>query len=394
MRSEEIEDYPRYVDRRGTGSVKWDTLKERFGREDLVPLWVADGDFSAPRAVQEAIRKRAEHPVYGYAYYPEAFYEAIKTWQERRYGWRVEREWIEPAHWVVASLHLAIDACSEVGDGVIVQTPIYPPFLKAVKRLKRTLLENRLLLDGDRYRIDFEDLEEKAKEAKMLMLCSPHNPTSRAWSAEELERIVAIVEANDLIVVSDEIHADIVYGARHIPFATLPGMARRTLTFNAPSKTFNIPGLNTSYAIIPDDSLRRRFRMAVARSGLDNGNDFGIPALIAAYKEGGEWLGAMLKIYEENIVYVRDFLLEHTPKIRPLTVEATYLIWLDCREMELSDEELRSFFVEEARLALNSGVNFGKAGSGFMRINIATSQEVLAEAMKRLKEAYDQWERR
>ena len=393
MRSEGTEDFPRYVDRRGTGSVKWDFLKERFGRSDLLPLWVADGDFSVPRAVSEAIRHRAEHPVYGYTDYSGGFYEAIGSWYRKRFGWEVRREWIVPEHGVVISLNLALEAYTQPGDGVIVQTPIYPPFLSAVKRHKRTLLENRLLVTEEGCRIDFEDLETKAKDARILLLCSPHNPSTRAWSEEELQRIARIAQRHDLIVVSDEIHADIVYSRRHLPFTTLPGMEHRSLVLHAPSKTFHIAGLNTSFAIIPDDSLRRRYLLAHERAGLDNGNCFGVAALEAAYREGEEWLEAMLGIYEKNIAYVRGFLLEHTPKIHPLPVEATYLIWLDCRRMGLSDEELRSFFVDEARLALNPGIAFGEAGSGFMRINIATSQEVLAEAMSRLKEAYNRWER-
>ncbi|WP_292663759.1 PatB family C-S lyase [Nitratifractor sp.] len=388
MSSEASVESPRYVDRRGTGASKWDALEERFGRSDLIPLWVADGDFSTPKAVQEALRRRAEHPVYGYTEYSEGFYDAVIGWVRRRFGWEIEREWIVPEHGVVISLNLAIEAYSAPGDGVIVQTPIYPPFLKAVKRHKRRLLENRLIVTEEGCRIDFDDLEAKAAEAKLLLLCSPHNPSTRAWSEAELSRLADIAERHDLIVVSDEIHADIVYARRHLPFAALPGMAKRSLVLHAPSKTFHIAGLNTSFAILPDDSLRRRYRLAHERAGLDNGNCFGIVALEAAYREGDTWLEAMLKIYEENIAYVRTFLLEHTPKIRPLPVEATYLIWLDCRAMELDDDALQRFFVDEAHLALNPGVSFGEAGRGFMRLNVATSRENLEEAMRRLSAAY------
>ncbi|WP_456432571.1 MalY/PatB family protein [Nitratifractor sp.] len=384
------DDTPCYVDRRGSGSSKWDALEERFGREDLIPLWVADGDFCAPRAIREAIAARAGHPVYGYTEYGEGFFEAIASWYRRRFGWEIDREWIVPEHGVVISLNLAIEAYTDPGDGVIVQTPIYPPFLKGVKRHRRRLLENRLVADPEGYRIDFEDLEAKAAEAKLLLLCSPHNPSTRAWSEEELSRIAAIAEAHDLIVVSDEIHSDIVYDRIHRPFSSLPGMQKRSLVLHAPSKTFQIAGLNTSYAIVPDDSLRRRYRIAHERAGLDNGNCFGIVALEAAYREGEAWLEAMLQIYRENIEYVSDFLRKHTPKIRPLPVEATYLVWLDCRETGLDDEALRSFFVDEARLALNPGIAFGEAGSGFMRLNVATSRDLLREAMERLERAYRQ----
>ncbi|WP_457606844.1 MalY/PatB family protein [Nitratifractor sp.] len=387
-----IDDTPRFVDRRGTGSSKWDGMEERFGVSDAIPLWVADGDFSAPTAVQEAIRKRAEHPVYGYTEYGEGFYEAIRSWYARRFGWEIEREWIVPEHGVVLSLNLAIEAYTEPGDGVIVQTPIYPPFLSAVKRHKRKLLENRLVVEENGCVIDFDDLEAKAAEAKLLLLCSPHNPSTRLWSEGELLRIAEIAERHDLIVVSDEIHADIVYrGERYIPFADLPGMAGRTLVLHAPSKTFHIAGLNTSFAVIPDDSLRRRYRLAHERAGLDNGNVFGIVALEAAYTGGEAWLEKMLEIYESNIAYVREFMAERTPAIHPLPVEATYLIWLDCREMGLGDEELKKFFYHEAKLLLNPGVSFGEAGSGFMRLNAATSGELLKEAMGRLETAYRKW---
>ena len=380
---------PRFVDRRGTACSKWDALAERFGVEDALPLWVADADFAAPEAVQEVILRRAQHPVYGYTLYDDRFYEGIIAWYRRRFGWEISRQWIVPEHGVVVAMNLAVEAYSDPGDGIIIQTPIYPPFFSAVKRHKRRLLENRLKVEEDGCIIDFEDLEAKAQEAKMLLLCSPHNPSTRAWSEGELLRIAEIAERHDLIVVSDEIHSDLVYSRRHIPFGALPGMAKRSLVLHAPSKTFNIAGLNTSFCIIPDDSLRRRYRLAHERAGLDNGNLFGIVALEAAYRGGEAWLEATLEYLEGNIAYVREFMAEHTPRIRPLPVEATFLIWLDCREMGMSDEELERFFLHEAKLALNPGHSFGEAGSGFMRLNVGTSREILEEAMKRLKAAYD-----
>ena len=251
MSSEESMDSPRYVDRRGTGASKWDALQERFGRSDLIPLWVADGDFSAPKAVQEALRRRAEHPVYGYSEYTEGFYDAVIGWVRRRFGWEIEREWIVPEHGVVISLNLAIEAYSAPGEGVIVQTPIYPPFLKAVKHHKRRLVENRLIVTEEGCRIDFDDLEAKASEAKLLLLCSPHNPSTRAWSEAELSRLAQIAERHDLIVVSDEIHADIVYARRHRPFAALPGMAKRSLCFTPPPKPSTSRGSTPPSPLFP-----------------------------------------------------------------------------------------------------------------------------------------------
>ncbi len=374
------------VDRSGTYSVKWESRREKFGMDDLLPLWVADMDLASPPCVAEAIVKRANHPLYGYTIYPESFYEAIIGWQQERFGWNIVKEDIIPSHGVVSSLALCLEAYSVPGEGVIVQTPIYPPFLSLTHKHRRKLLENRLLYSEGGYSIDFDDLEAKAKEAKLFLFCSPHNPTTRVWDREELEMVAAICREHDLIVVSDEIHSDVVYKKRHITLASL--LPERTVHLSAPSKTFNIAGLGTSYAIIPERKLRRLYQSEQRKCALSDGNPFGIEALIAAYTQGSEWLESLKEHLWSNREFVRDFLRENSIPIVPVPTEATYLMWLDCRGMGMDDRELESFFVFEAKLGLNTGVSFGEAGSGFMRLNIGTSQEVLEIAMVRLRNSY------
>jgi len=373
------------IDRSKTYAVKWEERKAKFGTEDLLPLWVADMDLASPSCVQEALKKRAAHPIYGYTIYPEAYYAAIITWMKKRFGWEIEKEWIVPAYGVVPSIHFSIEAYTQPGDGVIVQTPVYPPFIASVHKHRRVFLENRLLNMGGEYQMDFDDFERKARGAKLFLLCSPHNPVGRVWDKEELERIVEICEHHEVTIVADEIHADIVYAKQHHP---MPQIApHRTVLLGAPSKTFNIAGLNTSFAIISEKRLRKAYLNEQRKAGLGDGNPFGIEALIAAYGSGEDWLEALKVYLEKNINYVNEFIAKHKLAMIPYRTEATFLIWLDCRAMGLDDKELQKFFVQEAKLGLNAGVSFGEAGSGFMRLNIATSLEILKEAMDRLLQA-------
>lgn len=376
------------VDREGTHTTKWDEAKKKFGTEDLLPLWVADMDLASPACVQEAIKKRALHPVYGYTIYPEDYYQAIQDWIFSRFSWKVEKEWIVPCYGVVPSLNFIISAFSEEGEGIIVQSPIYPPFVSSVKHKKRRVLDNTLVYKNGSYHIDFEDLEQKAKEATLFLLCSPHNPTGRVWSEEELEKMIDICIANDVLIISDEVHADIVYEKVHYMLGSFEKIMHHCILLNAPSKTFNIAGLNTSYAIIPDTRLRQAYRLEQDRSGITNGNPFGIEALISAYQEGAPWLEHLKTHLRSNITYVERFLQAHQLPIKVVPAEATFLLWLDCKQMGLTHEELVDFFVFQAKLGLNDGKSFGAAGEGFMRLNIGTSQAVLEEAMQRLLKAY------
>ncbi len=377
------------ISRQGTHSMKWDEAKKKFGREDLLPLWVADMDLASPACVQEAMLRRASHPMYGYTIYPDAYYESIQNWMRDRFSWEIEREWIIPCYGVVPSLNFIITAYSQKGDGILIQTPIYPPFVSSVKHQKRRVLDNTLVYENGRYQIDFEDFERKAKEAKLFLLCSPHNPTGRVWSEEELEKLIEICIANDVLIISDEIHADIVYEKTHHSIGSFEKIMHHCVVLNAPSKTFNIAGLNTSYAIIPDTRLRQAYRVEQDRSGITNGNPFGIEALMSAYKEGAPWLEELKEHLRSNINYVNQFLTEHQLPIKAVPTEATFLMWLDCRGLGLSHEKVVDFFLHKAKLGLNDGKSFGEAGEGFMRLNVGTSKEVLQEAMQRLRDAYE-----
>jgi len=376
------------VDRSGTYTTKYEDAVKKFGTDDLLPLWVADMDLASPACVQEALIKRAEHPVYGYTVYPERYYEAIEGWYEKAYGWPIEQEWIVPCYGVVPSMNFAIEAYTKKGDGILVQTPIYPPFVSSVKHRKRKVLENTLVYEEGRYRIDFADFEAKAKEARLFLLCSPHNPTGRAWDSFELERIIDICIAHDVLIVSDEIHADMVYRKAHHTLGSFEKIQKHCVILNAPSKTFNVAGLNTSYAVIPDARLRRAYRLEQDRSGITNGNPFGIEALMAAYEEGEVWLKALKEHLQGNIDFVKHYLKEAGLPIVPVETEATFLMWLDCRAMGMAHENLVQFFIKKAKLGLNDGKSFGECGEDFMRLNIATSREVLREAMRRVEKAY------
>lgn len=378
------------VQREGTYAVKLNEANKKFGTDDLLPLWVADMDIASPPYVQEALQQRAAHPIYGYTTYPERYYHAIQGWYLKRFGWKIEREWIVPAYGVVPSLNFAIHAYSEAGDGIMIQTPLYPPFSSSVQRQERRVLENRLIYQEGSYTIDFADFEAKAENAKLFLLCSPHNPTGRVWEKAELEKMIDICLANEVIIVSDEIHADIVYRKMHHVVGSFERVRQQCVVLNAPSKTFNIAGLNTSYAIIPDRRLRHAYIHEQNRSGITNGTPFGIEALMAAYEEGEVWLEALKAALWENAVFVKAFIDTHDLPLKVVVPEATFLLWIDCRGLGLTSEKLAEFFIKKAKLGLNEGVSFGQAGEGFMRLNIGTSKEVLQQAMQQLLCAYEE----
>ncbi len=376
------------VDRQGTYTTKLDDAVKKFGTDDLMPLWVADMDLASPECVQKTLIKRAKHPIYGYTVYPPRYYDAIRGWMKKRFDWEIKKEWIVPCYGVIPSMNFAIEAYSQKGDGVVIQSPIYPPFASSVKRKKRKLYDNVLRNKNARYEIDFEDFEKKIKKSKIFLLCSPHNPTGRVWDEEELEKMIDICLENNVVIVSDEIHADIVYEKTHHILGSFEKMKDHCVILNAPSKTFNIAGLNTSYAIIPDDRLRRRFSVRQDKSGVTNGNPFGIEALMSAYEEGDIWLEALKVHLAENITFVKAFINANNIPITAFSSEATYLLWLDCSKMGMTHAELVDFFITKAKLGLNDGMSFGKTGEGYMRLNIGTSRAVLEEAMQRILKAY------
>jgi cystathionine beta-lyase len=383
-------DFDRIIARDGTCSVKHDGSKAYFGTENVLPLWVADMDFAAPEAVTRALLDRAAHPVYGYSLYPESLYDALVVWLKKRHGWAVEREWIVMAPGVVPSLFATVMACTQPGDAVIVQPPVYFPFFSAVTTNGRRLAQNPLRLDNGRYSMDFDHLEQCALDgARLLMLCSPHNPVGRVWSRLELDQILRIARRHDMTILSDEIHADLVYpGQQHTALAILANDSDKLITAVAPSKTFNIPGLGLSCLIAPDPAHRAALQEVFASLHMGNFNPFSIAAFEAAYRGGEAWLDSLLVYLAGNRDFVRDYLTVHLPDIRLIEPEGTYLIWLDCREMGMDDAQLREFFVQQAHVGMNPGTAFGIGGSGFMRLNIASPRAVIFDALARIAQAF------
>ena len=387
-------DFDRILPRAGTHAVKWDGRRGYFGTEDVLPLWVADMDFAAPEAVTRALAQRAAHPIYGYTLLPDSVFEALIGWMQNRHGWTVERDWVLLVPGVVPSLHAAVLAFAEAGEGVIVQPPVYFPFFSSVTTPGRRVIENPLrLLDG-RYEMDFAHLERCAAEpdARLLLFCSPHNPVGRVWREDELREILRIARAHDLVVLSDEIHHDLIYpGQRHTPLACLAGAGDALVTAVAPSKTFNIPGLGLSALVVPDPVLREKLRRAFDLLHVTGANPFSLAAFEAAYRDGAPWLDALRAYLADTRDMATAYLAEHAPGIRPIAPEGTYLLWLDCRELcrarGLDDAGLKRFFIDQARVGMNPGAVFGTGGSGFMRLNLGAPRAVVMEALARIGQA-------
>ncbi|MDO8989413.1 MAG: pyridoxal phosphate-dependent aminotransferase [Sideroxyarcus sp.] len=377
------------IPRSGTNSFKHDGRAAYFGTDDLLPLWVADMDFASPEAVTRALQKRAAHPIYGYTQYPESAYEALMRWLKKRHGWEVKRDWVFMAPGVVPSLYASVMAFAREGEGVIIQPPVYFPFFSAVTANHRRLIENPLRLAGGRYEIDFEHLEQCAADgAKLMLFCSPHNPMGRVWSRQELTELLRIARRYDLTILADEIHADLVYpGERHIALATLAEESDKVITTVAPSKTFNIPGLGLSCVIASNADHRHAIKRAFETLHISNTNPFSIAAFEAAYRGGEVWLDSLMVYLQGNRDFVGDFVARHLPAINVIHAEGTYLLWLDCRGLGMGDAELREFFVRKAKVGMNPGTAFGKSGSGFMRLNIASPRHVIAEALERIERA-------
>lgn len=378
------------IDRTNTNSLKYDARKIFFGKADVLPLWVADMDFKTPDFIINALKKRLDHEVLGYTFRDDAYNEAITNWLETRHGWKIEKEWISFSPGVVAGLTLAVESFSKPGDGVIVQPPVYFPFYDSVKGTGRKMVENPLVLKDGRYYFDFEDLKQKiTPSTKMLLLSNPHNPGGMVWTKEELTELATICLENNVLIVSDEIHADLVYkGHKHIPLPTLSEeIADNCVVCMAASKTFNIAGLTTSYVVIPNKKHFVRYERSLKVPHLHMGNIFGSIALETAYREGAEWVDEMVDYLYENYLFLESYLKENLPMVVPMKPEATYLIWLDFSVFGLSDKALNKKLVQ-AGVGLNRGLQFGKQGTGFMRINIGCPRSTLQEALERMKEAF------
>ena len=377
------------INRTKTASLKYDGRQNMFGKAEVIPLWVADMDFAAPPAVIRALSKRVTHPVYGYTFYPESLYESLINWLRKHHGWReVQREWIVMCPGVVPSLHAAALAFAEPNESVIVQPPVYSPFFSAVTSTGRNLVQNPLRSENGHYAIDFDHLEQCAAGARMLLLCSPHNPVGRVWSKSELERIIHLAKKYNLIVFSDEIHADLVYAeSKHYILAKLAEDPSNTITAVAPSKTFNIPGLNLSALIVPDKKRRISITQAFEFLHVSASNPFSIVAFEAAYRESESWLTALLAYLQDTRDFVEKYLKTHLPNIQLTKPEGTYLLWLDCRKFGMSDAQLKHFFVHEAGVGMSPGTLFGEGGKGFMRMNIGTPRHIIATALENIRRA-------
>ena len=379
------------IQRKNTLCQKWDGLTEAFGSADLLPLWVADTDFAVAPEILQALKGTLEHGILGYPIIPESAKQALCDWQKERHSFSIEPEDVTFAPGVIVGLILALEAFSKPGDAVIIQPPVYPPFFSLVKENNRKIITNPLLETPDGYRMDFEQLESIiTPDVKLLILSNPHNPVGRVWTKEELLRLVDICSRNNIVILSDEIHQDIIYsGFRHIPTASVSTQAKQiTVSFVAPSKTFNIPGLKASAALIPDASLRKQYQDEAKRLHLDQINLMGIVALEAAYAKGAPWLDALTAYLEKNRDFLVDFLKNRLPRVSVHSPEGSYLCWLDFRDYGLSGAELQNKLVNNAHVALNSGPSFGDQGEGFARINIGCPLSTLKEALERIATAF------
>lgn len=372
--------------RRNTYSYKWDQSEKLFGHSDILPLWVADMDFESPPAVKAALERRAAHGIYGYTIRPESYVEAIISWYERRHLWKMEKEWIIDSPGIVTSLSIAVEQFSEPGSTVILQSPVYYPFYDVIRMNGRKVANNPLRIEEGKYEMDFVHLEQLMKDgAKLMLLCSPHNPGGKVWDKDTLVRLGELCQQYEVLVVSDEIHCDLVFeGHRHIPYASISKeLAMRSLTCLAPTKTFNIPGLQSSFMVIPNPELRRKFQQRIKTLSLHMMNFFIPDAVQAAYNESEDWLDDLLKYLQNNLEFALDYLEEHLPEVQPMRPDATYLLWVDCRGLGKSVSELKDLMFHQAKVAFNEGSMFGVEGEGYLRINIACPRAILKEGLER-----------
>ena len=381
---------PRVLDRTNTHSIKWDYREKLFGSGDILPLWVADMDFESPAAVKKALRERVAHGTFGYTGESYAYYKGIIEWVKNRHGWSVDRHNLHYLPGIIPGLNWAVQTFTQPGDGVIIQPPVYKPFFQAIEHNGRMIKENPLQLVNNHYQMDLEHLENLIDDrTRMLILCSPHNPVGRVWTEEELARLGDICLRHNILIVSDEIHWDIVYeGAKHFPIANLrEELKQQTLTLTSPGKTFNLQGLQSAYAIAEHPPIKEAYWHTLQQNGIFLNNALSITAIEAAYNHGEEWLDATCQFLETNRQLLVNYVDQHLPGIRVVKGEGTYLAWLDCRDLGLTQDGLKKFFVDQAKLGLNDGAEFGEQGKGFMRLNFACGRDTLEQALTQLKAA-------
>lgn len=385
-------DFDEPVNRENTDSFKFDYTREYFGTSDLIPMWVADMDFRTPDFIMAAIRKRTEHEILGYSIRPDSFYEAIIDWYRQRQGWLIERDWILFSPGVVAALSMAVNAFTREGEKVVVQSPVYHPFFSVVRDNRREIVYNTLVEEEGYYRMDLDDLKQKIDPAiRLLLLCHPHNPVGRVWSPGELKALADLCLENNIIILSDEIHSDLVFLPHvHTPLSTLGSeIADITVTCIAASKTFNIAGLSTSAVVIANDGLRSRFSREIQKGHLHVGNIFGTIALETAYREGADWLEQLLAYLKGNAALLTEYTQTNLPGIRVRSPEATYLAWLDMRNLGMKSRELRNFMTRKAKIGCNDGPSFGPGGTGYQRLNFACPRSTLKKALQQLEQALE-----
>ncbi len=379
------------IDRRNTNSIKYDFAKQRGKPEDAIPLWVADMDFKTLPEVTEALVKVSEHGIFGYSEVKEDYFNTLYSWYSEHFGWSIKPEWLVKTPGVVFAIAMAVKAFTDKGDGVMIQQPVYYPFSETILSNKRILVNNLLQYVNGSYKMNFEDFENKIidNKVRLFILCNPHNPVGRVWTRDELVGIGDICIKHGVTVISDEIHADFIYdGYKHLIFASLkPEYADMTITCTAPSKTFNLAGLQVSNVFIQNRNMKFLFEQEIIKSGYSQLNTMGLVACHAAYKYGGEWLSQLKSYLSDNLSFIRSFLSENLPGVRLVEPQGTYLIWLDFSALGLSDNDLENLISNEARLWLDNGLMFGEEGRGFQRVNIACPREILARALKQLESA-------
>lgn len=378
------------IERRGSGAIKTDLLEERFGRGDLLAAWVADMDFATPDFILNALRNRLDHPILGYTSEPADYRPSIIDWEMKLHGWKIQQEWISYIPGIVKGIGMVINVFTKPGDNVVIMPPVYHPFRITAEENGRNVINVPLISDSEgKLHINYEGLEALSDDGGVLLLSNPHNPGGRMWTKEELVKLAEICKKKNLLVVSDEIHADMaLWGRHHVPFATVSdATAENSITFCAPSKTFNIPGVVSSFSVVPNDDIREKFYHWLTANEFGDAPIFSHIAAIAAYRHGYEWRKEMLDYVMENIKYVEEYCQEKIPGVVALRPDASYLIWLDCRGLGLDHDELVDLFVNKARVALNDGEMFGKEGKGFMRLNVATPKSELRKILDRIRDA-------
>jgi cystathionine beta-lyase len=376
--------------REGTDCIKYDRREGTFGVKDVIPMWVADMDFNTPDFIVESLQKRLEHPIYGYSFRSTEYFQSMIRWIKSRHNWSVEKEWISFCPGIVPALNFCTLAFTQTGDNIIVQPPVYFPFFSAAESHGRNLIYNRLTESEGTWSMDFDSLARGIdSKTKMIIISNPHNPVGRVWTPEELNRLADICLKHNIVIISDEIHCDLILpGFTHTPMASLSEeIAENTVTLIAPSKTFNIAGLSTSSVIIQNPVLRKSFNRIVENLHIGNGNIFGNMASIAAYSHGHEWLDSLLDYIDNNVEFVKNYCSKMIPEIIPVQPEATYMIWLDCRKLGMSGKDLQNFFVTKAGVGMNEGSTFGPGGEGFMRMNLGATHQTVMRAMEQIEKA-------